>query len=609
MGMIITDGMKTYNLKNPDSWGEWLANGSESVTATKLYNTVAMLNRCIRLRTDAAAHIPFALRKEKKDVTTSDDWNDPTGILPSPRRFLRQMEGAMLFSNAAYAWKKSNGFKVVKGLQFFAPHNTTPQFNPLTGELLHFQRPDRIYLPDEVLSVWYQDGVTEVGPSPSTIVGAAASAAGVLHYLDQFTTSYFQRGAIRVTILGMPQGTSEQTKNEVDSFFRRAYTGIKNAFTVKAINSDAIKPTIIGDGVDGLANNALTQQNREDIATAFGVPMSMVMSNAANFATAQQDERNLIQWAVLPDCELLAEELTRQVYEQRGYTFEFRPETMESFQEDEVNRAGAFASYVSAGIKRSIAAQMVGVELPADIEYEDLDPDEPPAPEPAPDVTPTPQPEQLQAQPMPEEVVKELAIWKRKATKAIKAGGNANVPFEVISIAPDMAAAVRGKLAGAKTLEDVREAFEIDAPPMVNAVSDDWLMIYDELKRANDGLEKSMAIVPEKPAASVNINFDQEKVIETVNDNSLAVLEAIKVLASAMMTSNNAKEIVIPAPVVNVEAAIIPAPIVNVAAPVVNVNVDPTPIVVNNTIQPGSDPINLLVQRDHSGNITGIKEK
>jgi hypothetical protein len=60
MGMIITDGMKTYNLKNPDSWGEWLANGSESVTATKLYNTVAMLNRCIRLRTDAAAHIPFA---------------------------------------------------------------------------------------------------------------------------------------------------------------------------------------------------------------------------------------------------------------------------------------------------------------------------------------------------------------------------------------------------------------------------------------------------------------------------------------------------------------------------------------------------------------------
>jgi hypothetical protein len=495
--LIITDGIKSANLQNPEAFARWL-NPDEAAPITKLYASVAMLNRCIHLRTDAAAHMPFALRKGKADVTTSDDWQDPKGILPSPRRLLRQLEGSMLFANAAYAWKRPNEYRITKGLQFFAPTVTTPQFEPMTGELLHFQRADRNYQPDEVMYVFYQDGVTEYGPSAATVVGAAASAAGVLHYLDLFAQGYFKRGAIKITLLGLPPGTSRETGKEIESLFQRALVGVKHAFGIKAFNAGVITPTVIGDGIEALANNTLTVQEREDIATAFGVPMSMVMSNAANFATASQDERNLIQWAVLPDCELIAEALTEQVYSKWGYTFEFRPETMDSFQEDEVNRAGAYSQYVSAGMKPSVAAQIVGIELPADIEYEDLDPEEP---EPVPaDLAQFAGQENQPAEPMPDEdeeekpapksltveQFKELEIWQRKAQKAKKGGLNANVEFTIVSIPPDMAAAIRGRLDGAKTTEEIRAAFQVEPAANVSNSID----LAAELKRANDLLER-----------------------------------------------------------------------------------------------------------------------
>jgi hypothetical protein len=47
-------------------------------------------------------------------------------------------------------------------------------------------------------------------------------------------------------------------------------------------------------------------------------------------------------------------------------------------QEDEGNRASAFAAYVGAGLKPSLVAQLLGLELPVGVEYQDLDPKEPP---------------------------------------------------------------------------------------------------------------------------------------------------------------------------------------------------------------------------------------
>jgi len=61
---------------------------------------------------------------------------------------------------------------------------------------------------------------------------------------------------------------------------------------------------------------------------------------------------------------------------------------MQIYQQDENERASAFATYVNAGIKQSIVAQMLGLNLPEGVDFDDLDPE--------------PQPVQLQQAPPPQ---------------------------------------------------------------------------------------------------------------------------------------------------------------------------------------------------------------
>jgi SPP1 gp7 family putative phage head morphogenesis protein len=78
---------------------------------------------------------------------------------------------------------------------------------------------------------------------------------------------------------------------------------------------------------------------------------------------------------VLPAGKLIQRALNAQLFGPIGYRFEFRPEQLPVYQADENERATSFAAYVGAGVKPSIAAQILGIDLPEGIDYEDLDPE------------------------------------------------------------------------------------------------------------------------------------------------------------------------------------------------------------------------------------------
>jgi len=154
--------------------------------------------------------------------------------------------------------------------------------------------------------------------------------------------------------------------------------GIRNAFAAEVVNA-AIKPVVIGDGVGDLGNVPLTEEKRQDVGTALGIPLSLLLANAANYATAQADRRNFYELTIIPEADLVARTINEQLLTPLGLSLVFRPEAMTIFQEDESARAQAFASYTGGGLKPSIAAQLLGITLPEGIEYDDLDP-EPVAP-------------------------------------------------------------------------------------------------------------------------------------------------------------------------------------------------------------------------------------
>jgi len=99
------------------------------------------------------------------------------------------------------------------------------------------------------------------------------------------------------------------------------------------------------------------------------------MSNAANFATAEADRLTFYDMTVVPQANAIARQLNAQLFAPAGMRFEWHPQELQIYQTDENERASAFATYVNAGIKQSIAAQMLGLNLPEGVEPEDLDPE------------------------------------------------------------------------------------------------------------------------------------------------------------------------------------------------------------------------------------------
>jgi len=229
------------------------------------------------------------------------------------------------------------------------------------------------------------------------------------------------------------------------------------------MNADSVKPTVIGDGLDGLINAQLTQSKREDIATALGVPQTLLFSNAANYATAVQDTLNLYNMTVIPLVEFMAECLNEQLFERQGLRIEFRPETIDAFHEDEAQRAGAYKTYIDTGMQPSVAAQICGIELPQDMEYSELDKEEP-------EETPTPAPpdEVIETMEQPEPVGEtpaqlEAKKWERKAVRLLEQGNvAAAVDFVCYALPEAEQERIRAGVVKCATPDEVRALFAYD---------------------------------------------------------------------------------------------------------------------------------------------------
>jgi hypothetical protein len=180
-------------------------------------------------------------------------------------------------------------------------------------------------------------------------------------------------------VLGQKLTAETEEAKRIKAWWVRAFTGIAQAFSTEVFTRP-LSPVVVGDGLDSLTDTALTNEKREAISTAMGVPHSLVMSNAANFATADADRLNFYDQTVRPATRRMASIINAQLFSLMGYTLKFKPDELGIYQEDEEQRAQSFAMYVSSGVKRSIAAEMLGVTLPDGIEYADLDDPEPMAP-------------------------------------------------------------------------------------------------------------------------------------------------------------------------------------------------------------------------------------
>lgn len=291
----------------------------------------------MNIRAQAVANVPFVLESAGgKDVTEQKEYEWITKKL---KTLLYQTEASLDLYASSYWIQERNRMGTKRDVRWIVPTNVLPKIGP--AGLTEFERTidgvAKTIKLEQIVYIWVPSLTADIGPGVAP-VQVALSAAGILANLQIYLENYFARGALKASILKVPKGLPATEKEKLESWWKRLIGGSKNSGQAVAISADVVIDTI-GDALKDTVNKDLTIEQREDIATALGVPHSLVASNAANFATAEQDSLNFYNLTILPQCELIAEAINEQLFKQLNIKLVFKPQKLEVMQSAEVRKA------------------------------------------------------------------------------------------------------------------------------------------------------------------------------------------------------------------------------------------------------------------------------
>ncbi len=248
------------------------------------FSRTPWLYRGIELRANAVAAMPFRIMRGETEVDSSEKWENKVGFLPDPQNLLWLTEAALCLWGTCYYWRDRNKAKAL-GLRYIVPSTIAPKLDDAAG-VVGFERnlgTRKIdATTDDIVYLWKPDPYVEIGPPQSSPVQAALSAAGVLYNIDAFAEAFFKRGAIKATILSVEGNPAESERSRLKEWWARAVGGINNAFAANVLNGGVVKPVVIGDGLESLNSNTLTADKRADVATALGIPQTVLFSADAS---------------------------------------------------------------------------------------------------------------------------------------------------------------------------------------------------------------------------------------------------------------------------------------------------------------------------------------
>jgi len=348
-----------------------------TITTRDAYQSISWVNRGVTLRASGVASMPFSILRNGTVVDGSKDYKNIVKFMPEPVRLFELIEASLTLLGRAYLFRISNMIGTqTQALRYMAPTTITPVINEIMG-LVGYKRElaggMREFMPEQIINFWAGDPYIEIGPPEASPVKSALGAAGVLMNVDEFAAKYFERGAIKATLLTVQGNPLDAEKDKLKSWWGRMMTGVANSWGNAVISADGVTPVIIGEGLESLNNNDLAKEKREDIATGIGIPHSLLFSSAANYSVAEQDNRQFYETTIIPEALFIASVLNAQVFKPAGFMLRFDDQSLSIFQEDEKDRSAAYLNYVNAGMPPGTAAEVLGLKLPEGMGYDYLD--------------------------------------------------------------------------------------------------------------------------------------------------------------------------------------------------------------------------------------------
>lgn len=499
MTIHLTDGIKSIPLSalSPDAWAPADPVDQQQRAALapqRLAQLVPVLFRCVDIRANAVSTIPFRLERKGKDVTALPESD---ALVQQLRTMLWYAEAGLCFT-AAY-WELGTN-RAGKNLTPFwlSPWTVRPVIDPERG-LTGFVRAGKADpLPVErVLHVFNPDPGVEAGPGAAP-VGSVLAAAGVLRNLDRYTAAYFERGAIKMTLLSVPEGTKEPERLRLKVWWDGMIRGVQSAYRSVVISAK-VEPTVIGSDPKDSAAPELVRLGREDVMVGMGVPQSLVFSNPLAGGTVAAERLNFYDFTVLPRVAIIVPAFNDQYLAQLGLRIIAEPEKLEAYQQAELTKAQGLMAVTGEPFllpdearamlgkdPKSIAQQKLDMAIAEQRKAEGL-PEPPPEPEPADAAAPLEEePAPVDPTTLPPAEIKgralDLARWEAKALKR-----GPGVAFRPDALDPSEAAFIRDALAGASGRDAIKAVFDAaQAEPGADLVGRERVL-YDKVRRVLAG--------------------------------------------------------------------------------------------------------------------------
>ena len=435
----LTDSVKA--ITSVPGWVDLLTSDGVPDSVATLYKYVPLLFRAVQLRCDALSSVPVAIMKGKENEV---DWPYPTKL----GNLIWQWEASNLLAGAAYGEIVTNKSGFRKDIKYRNPFDMDVKYD---RGVYQFKQ-------NSSGAVWYNEPeagqyqmlyIKEFDPTQDTGPGIGAGKASnidakLLYAISKFPEMYFEGGAMPVTLLGIDSNDRNEIER-IQSWFRRSATAIKNAFRVLGVRAGSITPVTLTPPLKDLSFPEISEMAKDNIAMAFGIKQTLLDSEAANYATAQEDRLSFYEDTIKPRARLFEDALNEQLLARDGLRLEFRFNELDIFQEDENKRADLLSKLTMAGLPIEVALELAGYKLTdeqtsmLESHQEQLD-------------------DRIDETPVDERTT-ELRKWQKFAEKRVKEGKELR-EFETSVIEPSLHGAISGALESAKTTEEVRHIFD-----------------------------------------------------------------------------------------------------------------------------------------------------
>lgn len=310
--------------------------------------------RAVDIRAKAIQNLPWHITRVGSEEPVWDcdmpDIPDELAFASDLPTMLYLWEACLVTARRTYTLKESEG-RGIDGLHYFNPMKVEPVKDSARG-IYQYKRmvngSYEYYDVDDVIAIFSPDPFVENGPS-SVLPGK--KNAEVLRALEGFLHSFLDKGAIKATLLTVDgaTATSEEDRGRLKDAWNRLVGGWKNGGKAEIFNSKVI-PHTIGEGLKDMGTTDLTKSERESICAALGIPLSLMMSNAANFATAELDQVGFIKNTVEPSAKHLMRSINDQLFVPAGFRFVFEPKKLEVLQRYELDKAAKVMAVVGGPV-------------------------------------------------------------------------------------------------------------------------------------------------------------------------------------------------------------------------------------------------------------------